>query len=73
MSPLKTFDLCIQGSPASVSSGVPSDRLAEILEQLGTLNNRHEQLRALVEALEVKFISVNIKYLIRLFSLERKT
>ena len=32
---------------------IPSDNLADILEQLGTLNDRHEQLRALVEALEV--------------------
>ncbi|CAF3084645.1 unnamed protein product [Rotaria socialis] len=36
-----------------VTNTVPSDRLAEILETLGTLNHRHEQLRALVEALEL--------------------
>jgi hypothetical protein len=35
-------------------TGSPSSNLAELLAQLGTLNNRHEQLRALVEALEVK-------------------
>lgn len=34
-------------------SPLPSDNLAAILEQLGTLNNRHEQLRALVDALDV--------------------
>jgi hypothetical protein len=32
---------------------VPSNGLAELLEQLGTLHTRHEQLRALVEALDV--------------------
>ena len=37
------------------STAVPSDNLGDLLEQLGTLNNRHEQLRALVEALEVQF------------------
>jgi hypothetical protein len=36
-----------------VTPRVPSNNLAELLEQLGTLNDRHEQLRALVEALEV--------------------
>ncbi|CAF3405905.1 unnamed protein product [Rotaria sp. Silwood1] len=41
-------------SPSTVISNIPSDSLAEILEKLGTLNNRHEQLRALVEALEQK-------------------
>lgn len=41
-------------STSAESSDVPSNNLAELLEQLGTLNNRHEQLRALVEALEVK-------------------
>ncbi|CAF2396532.1 unnamed protein product [Rotaria sp. Silwood2] len=42
-------------SPSSESTtGAPSDNLAELLEQLGTLNNRHEQLKALVEALERK-------------------
>ncbi|CAF0931475.1 unnamed protein product [Rotaria sp. Silwood1] len=41
-------------SPSSESISVPSDNLAELLEQLGTLNHRHEQLKALVEALERK-------------------
>ncbi|CAF0775858.1 unnamed protein product [Rotaria sordida] len=41
-------------SPPSESVGLPSDSLVELLEQLGTLNNRHEQLKALVEALERK-------------------
>lgn len=36
------------------NSGIPSNNLSGLLEQLGTLNNRHEQLRALVEALEVR-------------------
>ncbi|CAF0787256.1 unnamed protein product [Rotaria sordida] len=41
-------------SPSTVISNIPSNSLAEILEKLGTLNNRHEQLRALVETLEQK-------------------
>ena len=36
------------------NSGIPSNNLSGLLEQLGTLNNRHEQLRALVEALQVR-------------------
>ncbi|CAF0805235.1 unnamed protein product [Adineta steineri] len=33
---------------------LPSENLVKLLEHLGTLNDRHEQLRALVEALENK-------------------
>ncbi|CAF1224785.1 unnamed protein product, partial [Didymodactylos carnosus] len=41
--------------PRRVSSGIsPSKSLADLLEQLGTLNERHEQLRAIVESLENK-------------------
>ncbi|CAF5181160.1 unnamed protein product, partial [Rotaria magnacalcarata] len=36
------------------NSGQPSDGLSDLLQQLGTLNSRHEQLKALVEALERK-------------------
>lgn len=41
-------------SASTESIGIPSDNLVDLLEQLGTLNNRHEQLKALVEALEVQ-------------------
>lgn len=36
------------------SRAASSDRLFELLQQLGTINERHEQLHALVEELEVR-------------------
>ena len=54
----------------------PSSNLAELLEQLGTLNDRHEQLRALVEALEVREISLRERFnenAVFSFSLEKQT
>lgn len=46
--------MIVEGEGEVTSSPVPSANLADLLEQLGTLNDRHEHLRALVEALEVK-------------------
>jgi hypothetical protein len=45
--------LFIKNSSIGEINSVPSSSLVGLLQELGTLNNRHEQLRALVEALEV--------------------
>ena len=51
---------------------VPSNNLGELLEQLGTLNDRHEQLRALVEALEVRKRNWSRRFGFILFLLSQK-
>jgi len=50
----------------------PSESLSEILEQLGTLNDRHEQLKSLVETLDVSRKKISSSYDVFFFFISRK-
>lgn len=46
-------------STNEINSQQPSAELQELLNKLGTLNDRHENLKSLVEKLQVFFIFLN--------------